>query len=393
MDLEDNDVTWPLGKSVLRGEIDNTERGRITGKIWLKGREEPLELDLKGNCMRDIAGCRIAFSNREPSDEDDVDLACLQTGLAGEITASRKIRYFGPSDDLNFGKTGNCIYLEWFSDVNGRVLLEGPDFSIEIQESKWFMSPEDEKVQIESVAGILARWAREMSDFESIDSEPRRMDEFEWERNLRESDALTDRFSKVLEKYIDHPNCDRLIAREMGWTWLLDAEEEKALAESTVMSDDTQDMDDYDEDDFDFQPNPLTEGIDWVKGENGRISHPLAHKAFNMAIDLWSYCKSAGYLDEGAHQDIRDMIFQAQALSAKLAGALDSLAYDCEPDGGFVVACLKRALPHINSALSCSDNAGRRRLFPEKKLAYFRSKMLEIREETIRLMARYRKNA
>lgn len=393
MDFEDTDVTWPLGKSVIRGEIDNTSRKRTRGKVWLKGREEPLELDLHGDCMRDIAGCRLKFTNISPVDGDDIDLACLQTGLIGEMTASRKIKYFEKGPEQSSGRTGTCIYLEWFSDVNGRVLLEGPDFQVEIVESAWYMSPEDERSQIEVVASNLERWEREMSDYDCSDYEPRRMNEFEWELNLRESDALTARFSRVLEKYLDHPNCDKLIAREMGWTWLLESEGEKDEKGSCTALDMEEDMmGEFDEeDDFEFAPNPLTEGVDWIKGRNGRVTHPLTNRSFSMAMELWSYCKESGNLSENADQDLRDMIFQVQTLTAKLAGALDGLAYDAEADGGFVVACLKRSLPYINKALASSDSVSRKQLIEDDKLLYFRRRMLEVREEIIRLMSRFRK--
>lgn len=390
MDFDDTDVSWPLGRSVVKGEIDNTDRQRIRGRIWLAGRDEPLELDLRGNCMRDIAGCRLVFENPAPESGDDIDLASLQTGVAGEMTASRKIHYYAGPDAGNLAeKIGNCIYLEWFSDVNGRVLLEGPDFEINVLNSHWVMTPEDERRQIETVAESLARWEEEIEEYEDSDYEPRRLNEFEWERNLRESDALTDRFSKVLEKYLDHPNCDRIIAREMGWTWLLESDEDD-LDECGEDAD--EDYDDYDED-FEMQPNPLTEGVDWVKCSNGRVTHPLTNRSFSMAMELWSYFKKDRMLKDESDQDIKEMIFQVQALTAKLAGALDSLAYDFDTDGGLVVACLKRSLPCIIGALSCADNVQRKRVMNEEKLMYFRRQMLEVREEIIRLMARYRKHA
>jgi len=391
MDLDDRDVTWALGQSVVRGRIDNTARKRITGRIWLKGREEPLELDLRGDCMRDIAGCLIKFTNEDAREGDDIDLASLQTGVTGEMTASRKIRFLDGC--ASKGKTGNCLYLEWFSDVNGRVLIEGPDFKVNVVESAWYMTPDEEKEQIQEVAGNMRRWEMEVGDESSEDMERRRLNEFEWEKNLRESDALTDRFSKVLEKYLDHPDCDKLIAREMGWTWLLDSGEKKGEEPSVADELENEIIEDMEDDDFELEPNPLTEGVDWIRGNNGRITHPLTNRSFGIAMDLWSYCKKTGNLQDDTDQDIRDMIFEVQTLTAKLAGALDGLAYDVDTDGGFVVACLKRALPYVNRALASADSATRKNLLDSAKLAKYRARMLEVREEIIRLMSRYRKQA
>lgn len=41
--------------------------------------------------------------------------------------------------------------------------------------------------------------------------------EFEWEKLFKESDARTDKYMEVFEKCKDHPDCEKLIAKEMGW--------------------------------------------------------------------------------------------------------------------------------------------------------------------------------
>src|ERR1700682_5887839 len=86
--------------SVIKGELDNRERGRIRGRIWLLGHDQPVVLDLSGNCRRDLAGCVITFVNESPTaavdrpppargpDERASDLAIEQKGAAGDITAS-----------------------------------------------------------------------------------------------------------------------------------------------------------------------------------------------------------------------------------------------------------------------------------------------------------------
>ena len=52
--------------------------------------------------------------------------------------------------------------------------------------------------------------------------EPDRVwDEYEWERFLQQQDHKTEKYMELLEKYLDHPERDQIIAREMGWTQLL----------------------------------------------------------------------------------------------------------------------------------------------------------------------------
>src|ERR1700755_1374008 len=47
-------------------------------------------------------------------------------------------------------------------------------------------------------------------------------DEYDWERFLQQQDRKTEKYMELLEKYIDDPNRDQIIAREMGWHHLLD---------------------------------------------------------------------------------------------------------------------------------------------------------------------------
>src|SRR5437764_13374722 len=53
------------------------------------------------------------------------------------------------------------------------------------------------------------------------ESEPM-WDEYDWERFLQQQDHKTEQYMQLLEKYLDDPQCDQIIAREMGWTQLLD---------------------------------------------------------------------------------------------------------------------------------------------------------------------------
>lgn len=46
----------------------------------------------------------------------------------------------------------------------------------------------------------------------------RAWDEYEWERFLQQQDQKTEKYMELLEKYIDDPQRDEIVAREMGWS-------------------------------------------------------------------------------------------------------------------------------------------------------------------------------
>src|SRR5215217_1970146 len=49
-------------------------------------------------------------------------------------------------------------------------------------------------------------------------------DEYDWERFLQQQDRKTEKYMELLERYIDDPDRDQIIAREMGWNHLLNKE-------------------------------------------------------------------------------------------------------------------------------------------------------------------------
>src|SRR3954469_1673592 len=55
------------------------------------------------------------------------------------------------------------------------------------------------------------------------DDQPEKVwDEHDWERFLQQQDRKTEKYMELLERFIDDPNRDQIIAREMGWNHLLD---------------------------------------------------------------------------------------------------------------------------------------------------------------------------
>lgn len=148
-------MAWRIDETVIRGEIDNRVRGRVTGRIWFVGRAEPVELELKGDCWRDLAGRKLEFANPRPRPGELTGFAPRQAGVVGDITASRKVKvpeipleqigeYYAAKKPWPW-HWGNSLYLEWFSRRNGRVVIETAEFDLRIVgESAWEMTPAEE---------------------------------------------------------------------------------------------------------------------------------------------------------------------------------------------------------------------------------------------------------
>jgi len=392
-----------IHQRVVRGEIDNRELGHVRGRIWLIGNDKPIVLDLTGNCWRDLAGCRMTFSNPQPTlpADEHCQVAPAQIGAAGDVTASRKVRVFDvPLDEaLTILKKGgtppehmaNSLYIEWFSEANGRVVIESADYTVEVSKPDWTLSPEAEKEQVESTKQAMLEWLDRLDEElqpdgpEEYDPDADKpLDEFGYERVMRESDARTEKYMELLEKYDGHPDQERIVAREMGWEWLeeaLEADERGAIPRNEEMEVP------------ELVPNPATEGVDWIRDDSGDIKHPLSHRSFNSVMDIWHLCDEHNLLSDDGDPDVQEMVFQFQTTGAKIAGALNSLAYDDDDhhrDGGFVVAALKRALSYLHKSIAAADRAAPKNLIPAERLESFQKELFEIREEMLALMQKYR---
>ena len=138
------------------------------------------------------------------------------------------------------------------------------------------------------------------------------------------------------------------------------------------------------------EPDPATEGRDWIRTEKGEVIHPLSLRAFNGSMELWHQCKNLT-LRKGDDPDLTTLLDEYQVTSAKLAGALDSLAYGRESrEGAFIVAYLKRALGHLHAAQSALERVAPKQLLPDDTLASTRTELFAIREEILRLTREFR---
>ena len=139
-------------------------------------------------------------------------------------------------------------------------------------------------------------------------------DEYDWERFLQQQDRKTEKYMELLERYIDDPNRDQIIAREMGWYHLLDKDGEK-WAESVDS------LFEEENGEADATEDEVTAEADEAKDDaEGFEVHPLYKASF--ALTVW-----IDQLFEEMH-DIQNqpaagrLSTNAAIASAKLAAAL-----------------------------------------------------------------------
>jgi hypothetical protein len=398
-------MAFRIQDSVVRGEIDNRVKGVVCGRIWLCDREEPLALELQGNAHPDLAGSLLTFENRLPASAPHnlEGLSPVQKGTIGDLTASRKVRVFDiPFEEayamIHRGEKppehmANCLYLEWFSEANGRVVIESADYQLSISPPEWRLTPEENEQRAEEAASGFSGFMQKLGEaieqarFEAPEDRP--MDEFEWEQALRESDALTDKAKEIFEKHANDPNIEDILAREMGWDDagpgledVADVEEEEM---NRLCSEGEEDPP---------EPDPLTEGVDWVRDEDGHPAHPLLVRIRHAWVPLWHWCDERHLLDDNGSRELHEMFFKFQSCGAKCAGALGGLAYAGDiREPGFIVAGLKRALALLHESLQAAGGVKASGVLPAEQLEPFRRELFAVRQEILSLMERFRSEA
>lgn len=147
-----------LESSVLGGHLSNEVPGMVSGVIHLAGQKKPLQVELNGNFLRDIAGCRVDFLNPLPDTDPDLiqTLALEQRGHTGVMTASHRVGRLPRRKNSSVAgyampdPTGlkNLIFLEWFNDQNQRVLIQSWHLQMRVSAPQWRLSKDAETAQL-----------------------------------------------------------------------------------------------------------------------------------------------------------------------------------------------------------------------------------------------------
>lgn len=111
---------------LMEGELDNTTPDKVSGWMRFAGLKHKVMFALEGNFHRDIRGAKIRFRGdgceNDPEAASFMDsFALKQTGRVGDITAGLPPRDYSSTP-----------YLEWYSEENGRVVLELDSEQVEV---------------------------------------------------------------------------------------------------------------------------------------------------------------------------------------------------------------------------------------------------------------------
>jgi hypothetical protein len=220
-------------------------------------------------------------------------------------------------------------------------------------------------------AGAEAGLDQSMSGYEH---EPDRVwDEYEWERFLQQQDHKTEKYMELLEKYLDHPERDQIIAREMGWTQLLNGDTWSDEMDALLAEEPTSDA------------SEVSAAENTPSGIDGFEDHALYRAAF--ALTVWIdqlFDEQTALQNEPAAVKLAT---HSALASAKLAAALSD---DDVDEIGMTIAYLKRALKAITVSMEAGVQLLSEELITRPQHAVLKQRLFEVRDGIITLMGQYR---
>ena len=202
-------------------------------------------------------------------------------------------------------------------------------------------------------------------------------DEYDWERFLQQQDRKTELYMDLLEKYIDHPERDQIIAQEMGWSHFMQLEEPGSGDFSLELENE---LEDELEEEFEGE----SEGEAEEAAESFEL-HPLYQASFALTVWLDQLLEEVSEV-ENLPSAVK-LATNCAVTSAKLAAALSD---DDVDEIGMTIAYLKRALKAITQAIDASLQFGPEAQLDGKKRVELHFRLFEVRDGIILLMGEFR---
>ncbi len=200
----------------------------------------------------------------------------------------------------------------------------------------------------------------------------RAWDEYEWERFLQQQDQKTEKYMELLEKYIDDPQRDEIVAREMGWC--------HQTEDSAEEWNDDPDLSFDEEESEEISPSDLINDC-----AESFEQHVLYRAAFSLTVWLDRLFEGTPAL-QNEPAAVKLATHTALA-SAKLAAALSDEEAE---ELGMTIAYLKRSLKAITVAMDGAAQLNAEKMLSRTQHAALQQRLFQVRDGIILLMGEFR---
>ena len=171
-------------------------------------------------------------------------------------------------------------------------------------------------------------------------------DEDDWERFLQKADVRTAKYLELFETLHNHPDCDNLIAKEMGWS---DKYEDCNYKDCNYKDRSCDNCGKRDECHI-YEVNQVFDNaVEYDETTESDVKEIIAYeKSYNFYIKLSKYFKNSKGVN--ADEDVLGAISASSMIPAKIAGG-HGMGYERDTLCGNIANC-KRSLKNARKCVS-----------------------------------------
>ncbi|MDP6923829.1 MAG: hypothetical protein R2568_02095 [Candidatus Scalindua sp.] len=198
-------------------------------------------------------------------------------------------------------------------------------------------------------------------------------DEEDWERFLQKADVRTAKYLELFETLHTHPDCDKLIAKEMGWSRKYeDCNYKNESCDNCGKRDDC----------HIYEVNQIFDNaIEYDETTESDVENIVAYKkSYKLYIKLSKYFKDRKEVN--ADEDVLEAISASSVIPAKIAGG-HGMGYEKDTLCGNIANC-KRSLKNARKCIYMLEIVRAKATCPDSDINILIGDAIKVEREVIK---------